>query len=419
MTSRESYYQQAVVRTCFSPGAPINKRSLFAGRSTQISKGMEAVFQRGMHAIIFGERGVGKTSLANCLADFIPEPSKPEGEPSHQVACVNCTSASTYQTIWREVFSKISITRSVERMGFGTASSKDEIQFVLPDDFGPGEVQHVLNLAARQKSLIIAIDEFDKITDQPTKTLMADTIKALSDHGVDATILLVGIGDTVDELIKEHESVTRCLKEILMPRMDFGDIQQVVMTGINGYNARCKDSPLTASDDAVRTIFTLARGMPHYAHLLAQEACLVAIREGIQNISPEHVLSGTQQALEGVQQHVLSTYLRATTSAHSNALYRDVVTAAAVTKTDPLGFFPPSDVREPLQIILGREVAMGTYIKHLHEFCTEARGRVLEKKGEAWKYRFRFRDPLIPPYAVIQALGQGKVTLQMLLHGVS
>jgi hypothetical protein len=52
----------------FTPGAPINEKDLFAGRSEQVEKIIDAVSQRGCHAILYGERGVGKTSLSNMIS---------------------------------------------------------------------------------------------------------------------------------------------------------------------------------------------------------------------------------------------------------------------------------------------------------------------------------------------------------------
>ena len=53
----------------FSPGAPIDDLNLLAGRIHQIEQMVDAVVQRGHHAILYGERGVGKSSLANTFSD--------------------------------------------------------------------------------------------------------------------------------------------------------------------------------------------------------------------------------------------------------------------------------------------------------------------------------------------------------------
>jgi len=45
--------------TVFSPAAPIDNYSLFSGRIDQITRVIDAITNKGQHAIIYGERGVG------------------------------------------------------------------------------------------------------------------------------------------------------------------------------------------------------------------------------------------------------------------------------------------------------------------------------------------------------------------------
>jgi ABC-type uncharacterized transport system fused permease/ATPase subunit len=56
----------------FSPSAPINEHELFAGRGSEIRKVLEAVTERGKHVVLFGERGVGKTSLSQIFSGLFP-----------------------------------------------------------------------------------------------------------------------------------------------------------------------------------------------------------------------------------------------------------------------------------------------------------------------------------------------------------
>src|SRR5271155_6097056 len=46
-------------------GAPIDEEDLFAGRLAEVNKILETVLSRSKHVVLFGERGVGKTSLSN------------------------------------------------------------------------------------------------------------------------------------------------------------------------------------------------------------------------------------------------------------------------------------------------------------------------------------------------------------------
>jgi Cdc6-like AAA superfamily ATPase len=54
--------------SAFRPAAPIDRRALFAGRTTQIADVYAVVDQSGQHAVVYGERGVGKTSLVTVVA---------------------------------------------------------------------------------------------------------------------------------------------------------------------------------------------------------------------------------------------------------------------------------------------------------------------------------------------------------------
>lgn len=51
----------------FTPRTPISDRELFAGRWTEINQLVDAVNETGLHVVLYGERGVGKTSLANVI----------------------------------------------------------------------------------------------------------------------------------------------------------------------------------------------------------------------------------------------------------------------------------------------------------------------------------------------------------------
>ena len=56
----------------FTPSTPIGAGELFAGRINQIKSLIDTVSERGRHAIIYGEPGVGKTSVAQVLQFFVP-----------------------------------------------------------------------------------------------------------------------------------------------------------------------------------------------------------------------------------------------------------------------------------------------------------------------------------------------------------
>src|SRR5690349_11346351 len=57
----------AANQSLFKPKTPIDDDKLFSGRRKQVQEVLDVVWEEGGHAVIFGERGVGKTSLANII----------------------------------------------------------------------------------------------------------------------------------------------------------------------------------------------------------------------------------------------------------------------------------------------------------------------------------------------------------------
>ena len=89
----------------FTPGAPINERDLFAGRSGQVEKIIDAVSQRGCHAILYGERGVGKTSLSNMISAFLAN------RLSFVISRTNCDISDSYSSLWAKALKDIEASK--------------------------------------------------------------------------------------------------------------------------------------------------------------------------------------------------------------------------------------------------------------------------------------------------------------------
>ncbi len=76
---------------------------------------------------------------------------------------------------------------------------------------------------------ILIIDEYDKLGERKkTNELMANTIKSLSDYGVNVTVILVGVADNINDLMGEHASFGRCVEQIPMPRMNTSERKEIL-----------------------------------------------------------------------------------------------------------------------------------------------------------------------------------------------
>jgi Cdc6-like AAA superfamily ATPase len=369
----------------FTPGAPINERDLFAGRLTEIRKIMEAISQRGYHAVLYGERGVGKTSLSNVLSAFLAD----NGTSAFLVPRVNCDASDTYSSVWYKVFQDISISRKKPGVGFGSDEIEETyyITETLPAILSPDDVRRALIELSTDLVLIIIFDEFDRLQDNTAPVLMADTIKALSDYSVPATILLIGVADTVEDLIKEHRSIERALIQIPMPRMSENEIKEIVDNGLRRLD-------MTVSKKAAEEIISLSQGIPYITHLLALHCSRAALSKESLKIASSHVETGISQALEQWQQSIKSAYYSATKSQQPGHLFKAVLLACALAEVDELGYFSAAAVRTPLRAITNRPYDIPNFARHLKQLSEPGRGDMLQRVGQTRRLRYRFRSPI-------------------------
>jgi Cdc6-like AAA superfamily ATPase len=275
----------------FSPSAPIDERALFAGRRKEIRQVIDAVNQKGRHAIIFGDRGVGKTSLANVLTSFLPQGG---GVFSRRV---NCDTGDSFNSLWEKVFAEVQ-SQQVTTVGGFRGPSQPPRADASQEVISPEVVRRQLGLWSSGALPILIIDEFDRM-DPRYRAIFADTIKTLSDHAVPATIILVGVADSVDQLIAEHESIQRALEEVKMPRMSSEEIAEIIQKGLSHLG-------MEIDAYALRRIIVLTQGLPHYAHLLGLHVTRTALDSLSTDISLDTLQAAIARAIEGAQQTVRS-----------------------------------------------------------------------------------------------------------------
>jgi hypothetical protein len=250
---------------------------------------------------------------------------------------------------------------------------------------------------------IIVVDEFNELRDDATPQLMANTIKALSDEGVNATVVVVGVADDVNDLIAGHESISRCCEEVLMPRMNPDELREVI-------EKRVARLGMQIEGNAKWKIINLSKGLPTFVHSLGKFSCYAAMNRRRQLIVEDDVDRAIDSILEGSQQTLKQAFEKAVKSNQPSAKFREVLTACALAKPDDSGFFTQTAVRGPLSEMLGRIVTIGHLRPQLHELIEEKRGGVIERVGEERGYRYRFSDPAMQPYVIMAGIKAGILT---------
>jgi energy-coupling factor transporter ATP-binding protein EcfA2 len=383
----------------FTPTAPVDEKSMFSGRTEQIRKVLDAVNQKGQHVVIFGERGVGKTSLSNVLSSFLLHPKSPVISPR-----VNCAATDTFQSLCIKIFKEIQLSQQVKKVGFSPENQQTPFRAVdlLEGDYSPDGIRRALTMLSQPTIPIIIIDEFDRVGPE-VRTAIADTIKTLSDHAVKATMVLVGVAENVEQLVHEHHSIERALVQIPMPRMSPEEIGQIFSTGLTRLQMSIEKSVL-------KRITVLSQGLPHYAHLLGLYASRVALDALCSEITIGDVNVAVNRALNGAQQSIRASYHLALRSPRKDNLFAEVLLACALAQTDALGEFAALDVRGPMQVVTGKDYGIPSFAQHLNEFADAKRGPILRKSGTKRRFRYKFNNPLMQPFVIMQGVSSGRLT---------
>ena len=387
-----------LVGRAFRPAAPVDRRDLFAGRVEQLAELLSVVAHPGQHAVVYGERGVGKTSLTTVTAETL--------RGSKLLAArATCDTSDDFTSVWRKALDEVALRTSKQGVGFAAAAREDvasAARLIGSEPATPHTVRRALQRIAQRGEIVVFVDEFDRLVDPAARTLFADTIKTLSDQLVSATIVLVGVADDVSELIREHASVERAIVQVHMPRMSREELQDIVTKGAAA-------AKMTVAKRAAERIAALSQGLPHYTHLLGQLAAQSALDSGRTEIRLADVDTAVRRAIGKAQQTISDAYREALAGTRGD-LRPHVLLACALAESDEFGTFSPTDVRDPLTEVAGRPYDRQTFARHLEQLAADERGAVLHKRGTAGAARYRFANPLLQPYVLLRGVSEGRVS---------
>lgn len=391
----------------FRPNTPIDTTSLFSGRKDQIRRVVDVVYQSGQHAIIFGEKGVGKTSLANVLALF----GAVDASRIRLVSArVNGDSSDSFESIWRKSFDELQLIQSKNTIGFAQKTEAvplSSYSFIPNAPVTPDVIRRALLSISGSFIPILIIDEFDKLNKEVRK-LFAELIKNLSDHAIPATIVLIGVADSVDQLIEDHQSISRALVQVQMPRMSEQEIIDIINNGLSTLG-------MTIKKDALKQIALLSQGFPYYTHLIGMHATRDALDNKTLEVDGTNVEAAIKKSIKDAQQSIISAHHLAIKSAHKDTIFADVLLACALTKSDLMGTFSAQDITTQLEKITGKRYEIPSFARHLNDFCDDKRGKILVKLGQKRRFRYRFNDPLMQPHVIMEGVLSNKIETKSIL----
>jgi len=379
----------AVLNLVFSPTAPIKQKDFFHGRIVQLTKIVEAINETGQHAILYGERGVGKTSLANIMVSSITNlfPVK-----------VTCNRQDDFKSLWKQAFDSVQFSTTIQGIGFNP-QQKEEIktlgQYInKTEDLRPSDIVNLIRQINGNHFLFV-FDEFDNISNRKTRTSFADLIKSLSDNVSNVTIVIVGIADNVEELIGSHQSLERCLKQIKMPRMSSTESSEIIEKGF-------VQLEINISNPVKNQIVEFSSGFPHYVHLLCKYGAKELIENDRTDFSSAYLKIAIKTGIENTNEQLRLAYQKAINDPKEDSKWKAVLHACATSDTDQFNCFKIGEVLKQYNLISGKKVISNNIIYNLNQLCTKDRGEILKKSGKGINTKFRFLNPMMRAFVKLK-----------------
>jgi uncharacterized protein len=395
-----------------SPSAPIQTEERLRGRAKQLHTLELALNTPGRNAFVYGVRGVGKTSLAQTAA-FHLAPSDPG---PHLMSCDRNT---TFGRFVRETISKIVGQHPLEHARKVTTSKGGKLYIF------EGSKQHEIEMGnvplpesvneavalleyARDvvgKTIVVVVDEFDRITSADERAMFGDLIKQLGDQSVDVKLIFCGVGRSLDDLLAGHESCFRYIEGVELERLGISPSIEII-------GAAAKALRVDIDDGYRYRIAQVSDGFPHYVHLIGQRMFWNYFTDEERvgsEIRSKHFEEAILQATESVEPHLRSLYAQATEKYANSDDYELTLWAAA---SHPDLRRKATDIYDAYCVICNElkrpSLDRNTFNNRLNPLKDKAHGEVLVGTRQGW---YEFREPMLRGLCRLRAMAKHKLNL--------
>jgi Cdc6-like AAA superfamily ATPase len=272
------------VSDSFKPSRPVTDYRMFAGRTGVLTTLIQSIEDHRMHIVLYGERGIGKTSMMHILAQAARE-------ARYLCVYISCGADSNFSDVMRVWAAGIPL---LFHQNFGPASERSERGETFADLIGEGPISvHAAgDLLARLVGtrVILMLDEFDRCESKEFKQSVAELMKNLSDRSACAQLAIAGVAANLTELIEHIPSIQRNILALQVPRMTNDEVRSLIAKGASACGMAFGDEP-------TELIVSTAAGLPHLASLISHHAALIALDAGRLAIEMEDVGRAMELAL--------------------------------------------------------------------------------------------------------------------------
>lgn len=248
----------------FTPSQPVGDRERYAGRADLLTSLIRAIEEKRLHVILYGARGLGKTSTMHVL-------TQAAREARYLVVYLSCGADSNFDDVFRAIAASIPM---LFYSAVGLTSPEVEkgktLADILPAEpisprFASDLLAHIVGTR-----VVVLLDEFDRCESPLFRRNVAELIKNLSDRLVRVQLIIAGVAADLVELLEHSPSIQRNIYPLQVPRMT---AEEVLLLIKNGQDL----SGVRFSEAASAVVIKGAHGSPYLANLLSHHAGISAL----------------------------------------------------------------------------------------------------------------------------------------------
>ncbi len=382
----------------FSPGRPVQPE-YFVARIKEIQRLERAIKQtvsgRNENIFITGQRGIGKSSLALFIRHLAEKEYSLIGSHCYlggvrsldemmgvtfQKLLQDCTDKSLFDKL-REIFDDY--IAELKFFGMGIEFTKDKSKLhTLANNFLPA-LRKIYDEAKKngKKGLILILDDLNGISDVPQfSQFLKSRVDELAASGKPLPILLVlvGLPERRDELIKHQPSIARIFDVVDLPPMSNSESEDFFMNMFGGQN-------VTVTSEALSPMVGLSGGLPMLMHEVGDA---VFWQDKDNNISEKDAKLGIIEAARIVGKKYIS--------AHISKVLKSKTYASILHKISNMPVGTTFERQQILQRTPEEEQ------KNLDNFLQRSRNLGIIETAEA-RGEYRFVNPLYHLYIWYEA----------------
>ncbi len=394
-----------------TPSKEIVQPDRLFGRDGHLLQIERAFKSDGRNVFIFGDRGIGKTSVARTAATVN---SLPDEQHIYVLCGQNSSFGDVMQSIGNRVVplaKRLKPRRVAGGLKFGYAGASiggdlsSEPLVGIPKPTNVMEALDILAFVAQQRKgrTVVVVDEFDRMSSEIDKILFAELIKNLPTQDINLRFIFCGIGHTVDEILGAHPSAGRYFEPIHLERIHHNFLWDII-------KAVSQKTNVEVPYNMLMRIGIVSDGFPHFVHLIGQ--CLFhAINDDADMVricARKHYEIGIKAALGKTEPTLRLAYQKATEKTKNRLEYEEALWALAdraETRSQMDSIYKHSYLRIIQQRSRGRKVLTQTTLNHrLLTLRKESHGKVVVGYGSGY---FSLRENVLRGYIRLKAETEG------------